>query len=134
MASKSFEDLDKRFRPLAITLVDQCKAAGVPVTVIDTLRSMQEQADAVKHGNSWTMRSKHLPQPPDGKSLAIDVCPTALLKTKNWSPMHPSWWVVAKIGVALGLRCGMDWHDKGLPPIGTTRASWDPGHFEFVVK
>ncbi len=134
MSSRLLSDLDSRLLPLAEELIAKSLAAGVPLTVITTLRSMQEQELAVQHGVSWTINSKHLPQPPEGKSLAIDVCPTVLLTQKNWAPMNPMWWTVAEIGVALGLRSGMDWKGVGLPPVSETRPSWDPGHFEYRIK
>lgn len=130
MASRNLNDLDSRIFPLAVRLLGQAIDAGVPLTVITTLRSQEEQELAVKRGYSWTLNSKHLPQPPSGKSLAIDVCPTELLSVKNWGPDSPLWWKVAELGVALGLRSGMDWQGIGLPPVGHCRACWDPGHFE----
>lgn len=131
MSSRSLVDLDSRFRPIAEELIAKSLEAGVPLTIITTLRSYQEQELAVQHGTSWTMKSLHLPQPPDGKSLAIDVCPTELLTQKNWAPLNPLWWIVAQIGTRLGLRSGMDWERKGLPPVGQNRSKWDAGHLEW---
>ncbi len=141
MASRKLEDLDSRFRPIAEKVIQQCHDAGVQVTVITTLRNLDEQKSAVAHGVSWTLNSKHLPQPPENKSLAVDLCPTELLirasqpaatpYEKQWSPEHPDWWVIATIGVGLGLRSGMDWRDIGLPEVGTMRPNHDPGHLEY---
>lgn len=133
MSSRSLADLDPRFRPIAEKLIAECEAAGIPITVICTLRSLAEQQQAVNHGVSWTMHSKHLPQPPQGKSLAIDIAPTALLSQKNWAPGDPLWWVVAGTAQRLGLRSGADWADIGLPPVGHVRPSWDPGHSEMKL-
>jgi len=133
MPSRDLNDLDPRLRPLADSLIAACEAAGCPVTVITTLRSLPEQEHAVAIGVSWTLNSKHLPQPPSGKSLALDLCPTEYLTMKNWNPDGPLWWVIAQAAVALGLRSGMDWKDRGLPPVGQTRPSWDPGHSEWVT-
>lgn len=52
---------------LAITLTSQ------DFTVIQGLRTVAEQAKAVAAGNSRTMKSKHLPQPPDQKAWAVDL-------------------------------------------------------------
>lgn len=144
MASRRLEDLDSRFRPIVEKVIAQCHEAGVPVTVITTLRNLDEQKAAVAHGVSWTLKSKHLASPPEGKSLAVDLCPTELLilasqpaatpYEKQWSPRNPDWWVIARIGVALGLRSGMDWHDVGLPEVGEIRPSHDPGHMEFRTE
>lgn len=130
MSSRSLDDLDSRFRPLAEELLAKSAAAGIHLTVICTLRSVHEQELAVRSGVSWTLRSLHLPQPPEDKSLAIDVCPTRLLTEKNWAPLSPLWWVVAEIGVGIGLTSGMDWNHQGLPPVGESRPKWDAGHFQ----
>jgi len=133
MPSRDLNDLDKRIRPLVDRLLARCANRDdldLPVMVIDTMRTLEEQRDAVLHGTSWTLKSKHLPQPPDGKSLAIDLCPTAYMMRKNWNPAGELWWKLAEAGLALGLRSGMDWAGVGLPPVGHTRPSWDPGHLE----
>ena len=130
MASRSLNDLDSRFRPL----VDQLLVTlGDGYTVICTLRDEAEQAANVAHGVSWTLKSKHLPQPPDGKSLAIDLAPRDYLGLKYWNPTGPLWWAIAEAAVALGIRSGMDWHGVGLPALGQTRPSWDPGHCELDI-
>ncbi len=133
MASRNLDDLDSRFRPIAESVIADCLSAGVPVTIITTLRSSAEQAHAVATGVSWTLHSLHLPQPPDGKSLALDLAVTEYLAMKNWNPVGEKWWVIARSAVARGLRSGMDWHSVGLPPTGTTRPSWDPSHMEMRV-
>lgn len=130
--SRDLADLDSRFYPLAVLLIANCQTLNCPVTIITTLRSLPEQEQAVANGVSWTMKSKHLPQPPEGKSLAIDLCPTEYLTMKNWNPTGPLWWLIAKAAIDLGLRSGMDWHGIGLPPVGLTRPSFDPGHCEYV--
>ena len=131
MASRLLSDLDPRFRPLASRLIEECRAVAIPVTVITTLRSFKEQEQAVASGTSWTMKSKHLPHEPEGKSLAIDICPTALLTEKNWAPKHPLWWRIGAIGRRLGLRWGGDWSGVGPSEVGVPRKKWDPGHFEW---
>lgn len=136
--SRSLVDLDSRFKPIAEELIAKSLEAGVPLTVITTLRSYQEQELAVQHGVSKTMRSKHLAQPPENKSLAIDLVPTALMGEKWWAPLNPTWWIVAQIGVGLGLTSGMDWNHQGLPPVGQSwpkgspgySSLFDPGHFQ----
>ncbi len=132
--SRLLLDLDSRLLPLAQKLIAQAQAAGIELVVITTLRSYHEQELAVQHGVSWTLKSMHLPQPPEGKSLAIDVCPHSLMSQKWWAPKSPLWWTLAQIGTGLGLRSGMDWHNVGLPPVGQERPAWDPSHYEFVVK
>jgi hypothetical protein len=133
MASRSLSDLDDRFRPLAEKLIAQCESAGIHLTTICTLRSKEEQELAVLAGVSWTDNSLHLPQPPDGKALAIDIAPTVYLTEKNWNPTGDLWWQIATIAHSLGMRSGMDWDGDGLPPVGSIRKCWDPGHCEYVA-
>src|ERR1051325_1287509 len=121
--SRHLEGLDSRFRPLAEQLIEKCYQASIPVTVITTLRTLEEQKRAVDHGVSWTMHSKHLPQPPEGKSLAIDLCPADLIHEKNWAPWSPLWGRIQEIGRGLGLKAGVKIN-------GVER---DPGHFEFLI-
>ena len=71
--SRSLFDLDPRFAPLAEELLRQSEQAGVPLKIIDTLRTPEEHAVNLAAGVSWTQHSPHL----DG--LAIDVCPVDLL-------------------------------------------------------
>ncbi len=139
--STSLDDLDSRFRPLAIRLLGDLAAAELPSKVTYTLRSPQAQAVAVSRGRSTTMKSKHLAQPPEGKSLAIDICPECLIGRPNYAPEDPRWWKVGEIGKALGLRWGGQWSRTAPPPVGMPRYPtkeenagflWDPGHFEFI--
>ena len=143
MSSRSLNDLDSRMLGPVRQVQTDCSVAGVPTTIITTLRAMEEQKAAVAHGVSWTLKGMHLPHPPENKSLAVDLCPTELLiraahpgataYEKNWSPSHPDWWVIANAGLKAGLRSGMDWHGVGLPAVGdATRHAFDPGHLEFI--
>ncbi len=132
MASRSLNDLDSRFRVLANQLIADCEKANIPVRIITTLRTYKEQEEAVRIGTSWTMKSMHLPHPPEGKSLAIDIVPTVLLTEKNWAPKHPLWWQIGAIGMKLGLRWGGAWDGK-VSPVGSTKPRWDAGHFELSM-
>jgi peptidoglycan L-alanyl-D-glutamate endopeptidase CwlK len=108
MPSTSFDDLDSRFRPIAQELFTLCNMLE-PMRVVYTLRTPAEQADALRRGTSRTMKSKHLAQPPDGLSHAIDICPVRLLPEKLWAPLDPVWSAMGAIGVALGLTWGGNW-------------------------
>ena len=123
MASKRLDDLSPRFRPIAIELVARCIEAGVQIRIIDTLRTMFEQEENLANGVSWTLKSKHLPQP-DGDNLAeaIDIAPISVLALKNWGPLHPDWKKIGAIGESLGLTWGGAW----------TKTP-DPGHFEIKL-
>lgn len=122
--SRNLDDLDLRLRPLADQLIARANAEVCPVTVITTLRTPQAQAQAVADGVSWTLHSLHLPQPPEGKSLAIDIAPTELIPTKGWSPSSPLWAQIGAIGQELGLKWGV-WKNG---------INIDPGHYEMVLS
>lgn len=83
------------------------------IVLIETLRDVERQEYYIKHGVSRTMHSLHLPQPPNGLSLAFDICPRAYLNTKNWSPGGGLWDDLADIALSddcpLALRLGVTW-------------------------
>ena len=118
--SRKLDDLSPRFRPLAVELLARCVEAGIPVLIVDTLRTPAEHAANLAKGVSWTPHSKHL----DGD--AIDLCPYDTWDAHGpdklaWDITDPAWGKIAAIGRSLGLRCGYDWKQK------------DAGHFEYVV-
>lgn len=121
---KSLSSLDPIFEPLAAELIHKIRVAGIEVAIIDTRRTQEEQDHNRLIGVSEVKHSKHQ----DG--LAIDLCPVVLLTKKNWAPADPLWWKMAEIGLALGLRCGLNW-DHPMPPVGKP-GPWfnDAGHFE----
>ena len=100
-------------------LLARCLEQGIPVMIVDTLRTPEEQAANLIKGVSWTAKSKHL------TGDAIDICPYAQFDAHgadklNWDVSDPVWAKIAAIGRGLGLRCGYDWVQK------------DAGHFEYV--
>lgn len=119
--SRKLDDLSPRFKPLAIELLARLTEAGIPVMVIDTLRTPEEHAANLAKGVSWTKRSKHL----DGD--AIDVCPWDVYSLSGpdklqWDGSHPVWQKIGAVGKTIkGLKWGGDW-------VSTP----DPGHFEYV--
>jgi hypothetical protein len=119
--SRQLDDLSARFRPLAFELLARFTEAGVPVMIVDTLRTPAEHAANLAKGVSWTTHSKHL----DGD--AIDVCPYMQwaehgVKKLQWDPTDPAWMVLGRIGEELGLRWGGRWKPRDL------------GHFEYVDR
>jgi len=117
--SRALNDLDPRFRPLAVEALAQIVEHGIAVMIICTGRTAAEQAIAITTGHSWVEHSKHQ----DG--LAIDLCPfeTYALHGPDklqWKEDDPAWQMIGKIGEALGLRWGGRWVQKDL------------GHLEFV--
>lgn len=125
--SRLLSDLDSRFRPLVVELIARAVEIGIPVMIIDVLRTPEEQKVNLANGVSATLDSKHLPQPPDGKSLAIDICPYDTFSLHGpdklkWDPADQAWTKLGQIGEDLGLRWGGRW----VKPH-------DPGHFEYVL-
>lgn len=121
--SRSLDDLDSHFKPKAFELIARCSAAGIPLFVVDTLRTKEEQEENLKKGVSWTKNSLHLPQPPEDKSKAIDVVPydQFLLHGADklqWNTNDPVWLQIGAIGESLGLVWGGRWKQK------------DMGHFQ----
>lgn len=116
MRCTDMNQLDPRFKPLAEKLLENARAAGIDVVVIETRRTEAQHEEDVKNGVSWVKRSKHQ----DG--LAIDIAPHCLMTQKNWAPASPLWVTLGSIGEALGLRWGGRWRQK------------DMGHFEYQDK
>lgn len=122
---RSLDELASYFKPLAEQLLERATAKGLDPDVEDTGRTESEQSVKIALGVSWTKRSKHLPQPPEMKSEAIDVVPRACIKLKYWGwngtveTSHPDWGELIEIGRDLGLTCGVDFPHP------------DPGHFQY---
>ena len=117
--SRKLDDLSPRFKTLAIELLARTVEAGIPVLVVDTLRTPSEHAENLRRGVSWTTRSKHL----DGD--AIDIVPYSQYDLHGpdklqWDAGDPIWQKLGALGKALGLRWGGDWRVK------------DMSHFEYV--
>lgn len=126
--SRSLNDLNPIFRPLADHFLAKIREAGIVVTIICTLRSQLEQDANVANGVSKVKKSKHQ------EGLAIDICPSALLHEKGWAPASPIWWELGEIGKSIGLRWGGQWSRPAPPPVGKVpKYFWDPGHFEYVA-
>ena len=118
--SRALDDLDPRFKPLAMALLARLVEAKIPVLIVDTRRTPEEHEANLAAGVSWTTHSKHL----DG--LAIDVVPFQQfvlhgIQKVQWDGMDPVWGQMGRIGKAIGLRWGGDWTQRDL------------GHFEYVV-
>lgn len=119
----SLSELASYFEPLAVQLLAHCDAVGVPCRIIDTGRTPTEQQAKLAQGVSWTQASRHLPQPPESKSEAIDICPLEILAEHklDWDPTNVAWQIIGEIGESLGLQWGGRW-----------RTHPDPSHFEYI--
>lgn len=123
----SLDDLDPRFKPLAIELLARLVERKILVIIINTYRTDAEQATAVATGHSWVARSKHQDR------LAIDIAPydTYIQHGANkilWDTSNPVWLQIGEIGESLGLKWGGRYH-----PIDANGIGKDPGHFEFAT-
>ncbi len=125
---KDLDELASYMKPLAEELLQLATEAGLDPVTEDTGRSPEEQQAKLSQGVSWTKRSKHLAQPPEMKSEAIDIVPRACMSLKYWGwngdagTSHPHWGKLIDIGESLGLHCGVHF------PVP------DPGHFQYVHK
>ena len=135
--SRSLDDLSSRFRPHAVMVLARLVERGIPVMIVDTLRTVDEQAKYVKNGTSTTMLSRHLPRrlrmtlvqgdPDAEKSDAMDIAPYEIYAMHGsnklqWNTDDPVWQVIGEIVEAEGLRWGGRWHKP-----------YDPGHMELYT-
>lgn len=111
--SKCLDDLSCVARSKIDQVLARLKQAGISITIIDVLRTPKEQEENIRRGVSWTKHSKHLPDK-NGKSNAIDIAPTELLKEKNWAPASPLWQIIGQEAKAAGLKWGGDWKQKDM--------------------
>lgn len=123
MGSRKLDDLDPTFRLHVESFLALLVEAGIPVMIVDVLRTPDEQLDNIKKGVSWTANSKHLPQEPSGKSKAIDICPYSIYDLHGpdklqWDSSDPIWLRIGAIGESCRLAWGGRWKVK------------DMGHFE----
>jgi len=68
------------FRPLCRATPPRLPPkSAFPVEIVDIIRDEASAETELADGLSWTPHSKHLPQPPEEKSEAIDVVPLSVL-------------------------------------------------------
>jgi hypothetical protein len=104
------ECVQERYR----RIVDALDVEHIFLSTISTLRTPDQQKDLIASGVSWTRRSKHLPQPPKGLSLAIDLCPVEYLHMKGWNPTGAYWQELGRVGESLGMRWGGRWVQRDM--------------------
>jgi len=125
---KDLGELASYMIPVVLEFLTQARAAGLDPVVEDTGRTALEQVEKLALNVSWTTRTKHLPQPPEMKSEAIDIVPRACMSSKYWGwtgeieTSHPHWDKLIRIGEGLGLHCGVHFPKP------------DPGHFQWIHK
>lgn len=114
--SRSLDDLHPTVRAMAERLLAQAEAAGIPLTVTFTLRSMETQAALYAQGRTCPGCVVTNARP--GYSfhnfgLALDVVPTELLRLPRWGDTPDQqartdalWAKGGAIGKAVGFRWG----------------------------
>jgi D-alanyl-D-alanine carboxypeptidase len=129
---KSLDALASYFRPQVDDFLAECQTVFGEMTIEDTDRDPATQAADIAAGRSWTTHSKHLPQPPEMKSEALDCLPKALLSVKQWGwygtieNSDPRWLQMGQIGEKHGMEWGGRWANN--PPHSRP----DPGHFQYL--
>lgn len=128
--NRGLADLHPHVRSMAERLLADAAAAGVPLTVTATLRSLKVQEALYAQGR--TCPGCIVTNAKPGYSyhnfgLAIDVVPTELLKLPRWgdTPQYQArtdalWAKVGELGKAVGFRWGGDF-----------RSIRDRPHFEW---
>lgn len=105
------------FRDKIIALIQQCKAQGIKLAVVESYRTWAKQNEykgmGKKYTNSKAGRSKHQ------YGLAVDLVPV-VDSIAVWDNTE-LWKKIGVTGEKLGLRWGGRW-----------RKPYDPGHFEWT--
>lgn len=118
--SKKLDDLSPLVKRIMIEFLARLAEAGIPVMIIETIRTQEQHEKNLASGHSWVTHSKHL----DG--LAIDICPYEVYTLApggdklQWNSDDPVWQKIGLIGEGLGLKWGGRWAQK------------DMGHLEYV--
>lgn len=104
-----------------VNLLEEEEPKPIFLMTTSVLRTQAQQDAYVEQGTSWTRNSKHLPQPPNGLSLAVDVAPTLLVQQdpKHWAPWHEWWNVLGRNARAVGFEWGV---------VDSKGRQKDPGH------
>lgn len=129
--SRRLDDLTTQFRPLVVELLARLVERGVPVMIVDTLRTEAEHLANLAAGTSSAARSLHLPRrlrgapaadPADlDRADAIDLAPFDEYRRTGpdklaWNTDAPEWGVIGELAEGLGLEWGGRWkkpHDPG---------------------
>jgi len=117
---RSLDDLCSCIRPQFDTFLKRAaEELGFVMIVVGTGRTQKKQSENIANLVSFTVASKHLPQPVCHKSHAGDVVPQHLSIKKRWAPEDPDWLRLGLLGEDCGLRWGGrwagNWHRDGDP-------------------
>jgi peptidoglycan L-alanyl-D-glutamate endopeptidase CwlK len=134
MPDRHLDSLSTAFRPSAMILLARLVERGLPILIVQTLRTEAEHQANLASGASTVSRSKHLPRrlrgwttgPDLDKADAMDLAPYETYQLHGpdklqWSAKDPAWLIIGEEAEKLGLRWGGRWHT----PV-------DPGHVELT--
>lgn len=106
-SANKIEDLHPAIQGAATAVIADLQAQGIPVRVMSTFRSVEEQDRLYNSGRGVTRvrggGSYH------NYALAFDIAPVEVLSDSNWDPENPVW---DKVGAAMkrhGFEWGGDW-------------------------
>lgn len=136
MGTRNLDDLSTALRPKVIEVLARLAERGIPVMIVQTLRTMAEHQANLKAGTSAAVLSKHLPRVLRGyplsdadaqKADAIDLAPYEIFALHGpdklqWDADDPAFKAIGEFGEAQGLRWGGRW-----------KTPRDPGHLELVL-
>ena len=111
MPCRDLAKLEPAFREKVEDILEAMLAADIPVTVLETWRSVEDHEKNVRNGTSWVKRSKHC----DG--LAVDIGITRYLDLPGWNPGGADWQFLGELARAAGLTWGGDWKRKDMVHI-----------------
>ena len=77
----------------------------VDFSVVDVRRTLQEQRDNIANGVSWTMDTRHFPDPSDNLAFAADIYPWHKGKTDHSEHLYNE---IAKAMFRAAIELGVD--------------------------
>lgn len=129
MTDRLIYDLCAELQPLAQQFLDNCKAAGIYAFLTETFRSCADQDNDYAQGRTATGniitnakggQSPHNCMNPDGNpaARAFDFAIQDSTGILNWDASDSEWQSAIKIGEALGLVSGSNFHSpKDFPHL-----------------
>jgi hypothetical protein len=96
------------------------KAQGIDIDIVQGERTASDQAQLYAQGRTAPGPIVTYAKPGSSRhetGEAVDVVPTSLKGTKNWSPDNPIWDKVGAAARAAGLEWGGDWRHRDRPHV-----------------
>jgi peptidoglycan L-alanyl-D-glutamate endopeptidase CwlK len=128
-------NLQPALQPIAKAFLEQAEASGIPVSIVQDTRTMEQQQALFAQGRTSPGPVVTNARPGDSYhnwALAFDVVPDAYRNMPNWNPSGPFWPRLGAIGKSLGLTWGGDWSTPDRPhfhleaaPLSELKAYWD---------